>query len=79
MWFGGKTTSEEAWVLGSDCWVNLNKEKKWINHQASTVHQNSINFLYNQSKSNIGADVQARGKAYLEVCQESNRHFLLML
>ena len=49
MWYGGKKTSEEIWLTGSDCWVNVNNKKKWIKYKDSMAHLNAINFIYNQS------------------------------
>ena len=65
MWYGGKKTSEEGWLDGSDCWVNMNQEKKWLKHEDSEVHKNAIDYLYNESNSSIATDLQSTGKAYV--------------
>ena len=70
-----KKTSEEAWLDGSDCWVNMNQETRWYKHEDSEVHKNAVNFLYNKSNSNIATDLQSTGKAHLTQCQEKNRYF----
>ena len=37
IWYGGNKTSEDVWVTGSDCWVNMNKEEIWMKHEDSVV------------------------------------------
>ena len=78
MWHGGKITSEERWLDGSDCWTNINQEMRWCKHEDSEVHKNVINFLYNKSNSNIATDLQSTCKALLTQCQEKIDTFLPM-
>ena len=35
----------------------------------------SIDFIYDLASSDIGMRLQTRGKAYIVVCQENDRHF----
>ena len=70
LWRGGKKTIEDKWVWGSDCWINMNRKEQWYKHEESVVHRTAIDFLYNESNSNIIINLQSTGKAYLTRCQE---------
>lgn len=66
----GRKLQNSVWLCGSNQWHKMNIEKVWLDHESSPMHIRSLEFLRDLSTSNIGTDVQARGKAYLTKCQE---------